>query len=462
MRRKAPVNRRQFVAGSHRSLMALCSIGVMLGLGGCGQPDFEATSPAEVERVARAESAEPGIGDTLAVVGGDVTTACGVPMTVKIPGCTATLVAPTILLTAKHCGPKAGMQVQFGEKAPFAFTVAAVKCVSAPNSDAAYCVLPADERLRRVPTVPVLHGCEYTKFLKPGAKLLGVGFGQTRNTGPARTKIEVEVPVVRVRNPFIDVGDMTHDLCFGDSGGGAYIHLVEGEKDWGWRMVGTVTGTARVPGGAPCGGTNYTTVLRHIKMIEDNEDIDITPCTDEMGAWAPGPECTSILTDIQSGGGAWPACTYGAKTTLAIDSCGMGGGPMPVTPPPAPPNASPPDASAPPVGVGNPGGAGGAGGPVGPGGSPPPPPPPDPGAGSGGASGTPGTTSTPPPGAAPTAPPPPRRDPGPAPPALAPSAPVQGGLGCAIGAGAPPSASAAPLALLALAILGLLRRRPRN
>ena len=265
-------------------------------------------------------------------MGGESTAVCGVPMTVKIPGCTATLVAPTILLTAKHCGPRAGMQVQFGEKAPFAFSVRAIKCVSARDSDAAYCVLPADDRLKQVPTVPVLHGCEYTKFMKAGVKLLGVGFGDTRGTGPARTKLEVEVPVARVRDPFIDVGDRTHNLCFGDSGGGAYIHLVDGDKDWGWRMVGTVTGTARVPGGAPCGGTNYTTVLRHIKMIEQNEDIDITPCTDETGAWAPGPECTGFLTDIQTGGGAWPACEYGARTTLPIDSCDAG--PAPGTTPP--------------------------------------------------------------------------------------------------------------------------------
>ena len=76
------------------------------------------------------------------------------------------------------------MLVQFGEKAPFAFSVRATKCVSARDSDSAYCVLPDDERLKQVPTVPVLHGCEYTKFMKAGAKVLGVGFGDTRGTGP--------------------------------------------------------------------------------------------------------------------------------------------------------------------------------------------------------------------------------------------------------------------------------------
>jgi MYXO-CTERM domain-containing protein len=260
------------------------------------------------------------------VVGGEVAPVCSVPMNVKISGCTATLLTPTILVTAKHCGPKAGATVQFGEAAPFAFSVTTVKCVSAKDSDAAYCVLPDDERLKHVPVVPVLHGCEYTKFMKPGARVLGVGFGQTMGTGPSRTKSLVEVPVAKVRDPSISVGDQTHDLCFGDSGGGAFIHLVEGDKDWGWRLIGTVTGTTSGVK-APCGGTGYTSILRHIKLIEETEKIDITPCTDAQGAWAPGPDCKDFLTDIKTGGGMWPACNPGPHTTLAIDSCAAGPGP---------------------------------------------------------------------------------------------------------------------------------------
>jgi MYXO-CTERM domain-containing protein len=91
-------------------------------------------------------------------------------------------------------------------------------------------------------------------------------------------------------------------------------------------VIGTVTGTARVPGGAPCGGTNFTTVLRHIKLVETAEKIDITPCTDAQGAFAPGPDCKDFLTDIRTGGGAWPMCNYGPKTTAPIDSCGDGPG----------------------------------------------------------------------------------------------------------------------------------------
>jgi hypothetical protein len=326
--------------------LVLCSIGAGIFLGGCGQPDGDDN---EVVAASGLSEAEP---PTLPVVGGEAGPVCGFPMTAKIPGCTASLLTPTLLVTARHCGPKAGMIVQFGEKAPFAFSVKATKCVTATNSDAAYCVLPDDPNLKMVPTVPVLHGCEYTKFMKVGARLAGVGFGQTQGTGPARTKNAVEVPVARVRDPFIDVGDKTHDLCFGDSGGGAYIHLVEGDKDWGWRLVGTVTGTARGVGG-PCGGTDYTTILRHIALIEQNEKIDITPCTDEKGAWAPGPECKDFLTDIGTGGGAWPACNSGPRTTLPIDSCGAGPGPAPGAPGEG---AAGRDA-----GAGNAGGSGGAG-----------------------------------------------------------------------------------------------------
>jgi MYXO-CTERM domain-containing protein len=438
MRHPAPSQSRAVFRGAFRFGLVLGSL-TFFGAAGCGG-ELGLDGDYATSLALSASADEP---PTLPVVGGEETTVCGVPMTVKIPGCTATLISPTILLTAKHCGPKAGMNVQFGEKPPFAFTIKATKCVSGANNDAAYCVLPADERLAKVPTVPVLHGCEYDKFLKAGAKLLGVGFGQTRGTGPARTKLQVEVPVVRVRQNFIDVGDKTHDLCFGDSGGGAYIHLKEGDKDWGWRMVGTVTGTASIPGGAACGGTDYTTVLRHIKLIEDNEKIDITPCTDAMGAWAPGPECTSFLTDIQTGGGAWPSCTYGARTTLPIDSCGQGPGPSvpppgegnpgvgPVPPPVAPPPVMPP----PPVA---------------------PPPPPE------------GGTTTPP---APVPPPPPQAGtmpptatpPG-APPPVGPVSPpanpapqtVDSGFGCSVGSG---TAGVWPLGMIALVLVALRRRR---
>jgi MYXO-CTERM domain-containing protein len=432
-----------------RSNLLLHLVGVGSLLAGCGQPGLGGEEGGEIwQDQEEISSQDP---PTLPVVGGEVSAVCGVPMTAKIPGCTATLVTPTILLTARHCNPRAGMQVQFGEKAPFAFAVRAVKCVSARDSDSAYCVLPDDERLKRVPTVPVLHGCEYDKFMKMGAKVLGVGFGDTRGTGPARTKSEVEVPVARVREVFIDVGDRTHDLCFGDSGGGAYIHLVDGEKDWGWRMIGTVTGTARVPGGAPCGGTNYTTVLRHIRLIEQNEEIDITPCTDETGAWSPGPECQGFLTDIQTGGGAWPACNAGARTTLAIDSCGMGpgpavpppgeggGGPAPTAPPapmpPAGPGTPPPAPTAPPM--------------VPPTAIPPEPAPPVPAVP---APAPPAATPPPAPaGAAPGTSP--GKDPGGAP-AIAPDPKVNGGLGCQVG-----GQSAGGFLPVVFAALALRRRR---
>jgi hypothetical protein len=437
--------------GSPRSI--LVSAGVAILLCGCGQPGWDSRlDPAAASL--QAPSGQPVGGDDpgppLQVVGGDSVPVCSFPMSAKIPGCTASLLTSTILLTAKHCGPKAGMTIQFGEKAPFAFSVKAVKCVTAKDSDAAYCVLPDDERLKQVPVVPPLHGCEYTKFMKVGARLTGVGFGQTMGTGPARAKNEVEVPVARVRDPFIDVGDKTHDLCFGDSGGGAYIHLVEGDKDWGWRVIGTVTGTARGVG-APCGGTDYTTVLRHIKLIEDTEKIDITPCTDAAGAWAPGPECTSFLTDIKTGGGAWPACNYGPRTTMPIDSCGNGPGP-----------ASPVDGGAAGGAGGSAGldagkldtgaaGTGGAGGTSATGGS---------GGGGGPGDGVGGTAGAG--GAAPPGGPAPRADAATSPPSdpgakAKPAGTVTGG--CQLGAGGTGGPGASLLVLFGLCLLNRRRRR---
>ncbi|HXI58965.1 MAG TPA: trypsin-like serine protease [Polyangia bacterium] len=289
---------------------------------GCGEAVFDTANDQTAQN-----SASGSLAESPHVVGGMPSAICGFPMTAKIPGCTSTLLTPTILVTAKHCKPVAGMTIQFGEKSPYAFSVKATKCVSAPDSDAAYCVLPDDDRLKKVPTVPPLSGCEYTRFLKAGVKIMGVGWGDTMGTGPARTKNQAEVPVIKVADPFISTGDPKTDLCFGDSGGGSYIHLVEGAKDWGWRVVGTVTGTTRIPGGAACGGTSYTSILRHIKLIEQMENIDVTPCTDAAGNLTPGAACTNLLTDIVTGGGAWPDCAPGPTTTMPIDSC-SGAGPI--------------------------------------------------------------------------------------------------------------------------------------
>src|SRR5262249_26838601 len=96
-----------------------------------------------------------------------------------------------------------------------------------------------------------------------------------------------------------------------------------------------------------CSST-YVNIANHVAQIEQREDIDVTPCTDDAGAWDPGPECNQQLVDPQHGTGSWPACEV-ALTTKPVASCG----------PAFAPDAGRPDAG---VADGGRGGSGGIGG----------------------------------------------------------------------------------------------------
>src|SRR6188508_2097153 len=122
--------------------------------------------------VPRRLEAQPGASDPRVVEGAPVTT-CNWSTTVLFPkpGCTGTLIHPRVVTTAAHCEPKANETIQFGEteSAP-RLSVKATKCVTGDanaqdRDDWAYCVLPDDDRLKKLPFIPPLVGCEATRFL---------------------------------------------------------------------------------------------------------------------------------------------------------------------------------------------------------------------------------------------------------------------------------------------------------
>ena len=269
------------------------------------------------------------------VVGGKTTDPCDWPSTVDVEvAAPRTLIHHRVVTTAAHCMQGSTGKVTFtagkdasGATIPGSFVLTG-KCKAGARgssgggtkNDWAYCVIPEDDRVNKFQITPPLVGCEADKFLKTGAEAWIVGFGTTGSDGQGYgVKREVKVKVNKVGNGILDVGDVNDGPCHGDSGGPIYMKLTDGTHDWGWRVFGS---TSSASGNCDCTCSSiYVNISQHVAAIEKNEMIDVTPCTDATGAWAPGPDCKDFQSTPQDATGTYPMCTV-ATTKDPIESCG--------------------------------------------------------------------------------------------------------------------------------------------
>ncbi len=271
---------------------------------------------------------------------------CQFPSAVMLSnGCSGSLIAPTIVLTASHClDPELTspvVAVSFGEgNGAEAFSVPTVRCESHPDyeiidgappqalNDVGFCELaePVDD----IPPIPVIYGCE-VEALEVGAPLTIVGFGGSSGSNNDPGNPPQGLGVKRLGPQVLQMLDDTvNDLwllaprgsqtgaCFGDSGGPALIELADGT----WRVVAVGSSTHPINPGVCGGGGIYDLVHPVMPWLEQETGVDLTPCHDVDGTWNPTEACGDFPTSPETVGNTWrDACGPHALSDLG-QSCG--------------------------------------------------------------------------------------------------------------------------------------------
>ncbi len=261
--------------------------------------------------------------DPVPIYGGGPVGACEFPTTVSLGSCTATLVHPEVIVYAAHCGSSYDSAFFGDDTSGAGFSVATEFCARHPSyngigtgTDFAFCKL-AQPVTTVVPTPPLM-GCE-VDVLTQGRDVWIVGFGENDDGGYGR-KYKALVQF----NYFDSVGDANvggsgTTICYGDSGGPAFVQLPEELGfDGSWRAFGIASYIY-----TPCGNEGFHAVMhRGIDWIEEASGIDVTPCHDTDGTWNPGPDCKGFPLAIDTGAGTWnDACDPGPLSGWSW-SCG--------------------------------------------------------------------------------------------------------------------------------------------
>lgn len=254
------------------------------------------------------------------IYGGQAAQYCGWPTAVYLDfgfsACTGTLVHPSLVITAAHCPDSTSgknVTIRFGEGFGGGEGAVAATCYSNPSwtgavgpQDFGYCRL--SQPVNDVPIVPPAFGCEVSA-ITAGREVVIVGFGESDNGGSG-SKREVTTTIQSIGQQAL-IGGNGADACFGDSGGPVYIQLKsEFGGDDTWRAFGITSG------GGECGvGGIFALMHVAIPWIEQHSGIDITPCHDSEGNWAPTPDCGAIPYDPGNGAanGDWSSgCSNGS------------------------------------------------------------------------------------------------------------------------------------------------------
>jgi MYXO-CTERM domain-containing protein len=120
--------------------------------------------------------------------------------------------------------------------------------------------------------------------LQGGRDVRIVGFGLTEDSIFGVQHL-VETTLGSIEGDYAFLGGDGRDTCFGDSGAPAFVELEDGTlRAFGITSYGPV----------PCGqGGFYTLLAAGMPWLESSTGVDLTPCHDADGRWAPDERCST-------------------------------------------------------------------------------------------------------------------------------------------------------------------------
>ncbi|HKY39682.1 MAG TPA: trypsin-like serine protease [Polyangiaceae bacterium] len=268
------------------------------------------------------------------IVGGEPTPSCAWPTAVHFvqsfggsqAECTATLVHPKLITVAAHCVDEGEpVDIFFGDSSDrdgpgraVGIQSCHVKGGQPAGEDFAYCIL--EQEVTDVSIIPIMYGCELDLLeADQRATLVGFGYIDEDTPPPMGKKRWVEAPIVKLEEKTIDLGEPGASNCFGDSGGPAYFQMPDGS----WRVFGATSTTYVVNDVACTKEGTWAFTPYYVPWIEEDSGLDVTPCFDAQGNWAPGPDCADVPLNPEASNGTWQQmCRQGETLSGPLSSCG--------------------------------------------------------------------------------------------------------------------------------------------
>lgn len=175
-----------------------------------------------------------------------------------------------------------------------------------------------------LPLAPIIQGCE-VDALKAQAPVLVSGFGLDEKDPSEGALLDekrwVATRINQVTEQELSVGGEGKGGCQGDSGGPVYLKLSDGS----YRTIGVTHGGAAHPN---CDQGIYKRADKLLDWYERQlrahaeDEIDLRPCFDDAGTWAPSEACGGYTKDVQGPHGDWSNNCGGALSQRYSASCG--------------------------------------------------------------------------------------------------------------------------------------------